>query len=176
VALPLREAALRSTRSRRDRGRPFAATVFWGSPKYLRQLPPPLRRLFDEARDFCIRSGFTVVVHGPGECGLLSVASSDGFEKFQEAGLDCHILLQVVSSRVHAIAVERLAAPTEAPVSLTEQERVCLNWTMRGKTAWEISQILNRSRPTIDFHLQKAMRKLGASNKFHPPSKRFRRG
>jgi LuxR family transcriptional regulator, activator of conjugal transfer of Ti plasmids len=150
---------------------------FWGSPEYLRQLPPPPRRLFDEARDFGIRSGFTVVVHGPGECGLLSVASSDGFEKFREAAIDCHVLLQVVSSRVHAIAVERLAAQTEkAPVSLTEHERVCLNWTMQGKTAWEISQILNRSRPTIDFHLQKAMRKLSASNKFHAAFKALQAG
>jgi DNA-binding CsgD family transcriptional regulator len=150
---------------------------FWGSAEYLRQLPPPPRRLFDEARDFNIRSGFTVVVHGPGECGLFSVASSDGFEKLEEIALDSQILLQVVSSRVHAIAVERLVAQAEpVPVSLTEHERVCLSWTMRGKTAWEISQILNRSRPTIDFHLQKAMRKLSASNKFHAAFKALQAG
>ena len=144
------------------------APFFWGSAEYLRQLPSLPRRLFDEAGEFGIRSGFTVVVHGPGECGLMSIASSDSFEKFRGVALDGQIPLQIVSSKVHAIAVERFVARTASTVTpLTEQERLCLSWTMRGKTAWEISQILNRSRPTVDFHLQKAMRKLSASNKFH---------
>jgi DNA-binding CsgD family transcriptional regulator len=144
------------------------APFFWGSAEYLRQLPTLSRRLFDEAGDFGIRSGFTVVVHGPAEYGLLSVASSDSFENFRGVAQDGQIPLQIVSSKVHAIAVERFVArPTSTAIPLTEQERICLSWTMRGKTAWEISQILNRSRPTVDFHLQKAMRKLSASNKFH---------
>ena len=150
---------------------------FWGSAEYLQQLSPTPRRLFDEARDFGIRSGFTVPVHGPGDCGLFSVSSSIGFENFQEAALGNQIVLQVMSSRIHAVAVERFVARAElAPVKLTEHERVCLSWTMRGKTAWEISQIVNRSRPTIDFHLQKAMRKLGASNKFHAAFKALQAG
>jgi LuxR family transcriptional activator of conjugal transfer of Ti plasmids len=150
---------------------------FWGSAEYLQQLSPVPRRLFDEARDFGICSGFTVPVHGPGDCGLFSVSSSVGFENFQEAALGSQVLLQVMSSQIHAIAVERLVAQAElAPVKLTEHERVCLSWTMRGKTAWEISQIVNRSRPTIDFHLQKAMRKLGASNKFHAAFKALQAG
>jgi DNA-binding CsgD family transcriptional regulator len=98
----------------------------------------------------------------------MSIASSDSFEKFRGVALDGQIPLQIVSSKIHAIAVERFVARTASTATpLTEQERLCLSWTMRGKTAWEISQILNRSRPTVDFHLQKAMRKLSASNKFH---------
>jgi DNA-binding CsgD family transcriptional regulator len=150
---------------------------FWGDAEYLRQLSPAPRRLFDEAGDFGIRSGFTVPVHGPGDCGLFSVSSSGGFEDFREAALDSHVLLQVMGSQIHAIVVERLVAQGElAPIKLTEHERVCLSWTLRGKTAWEISQIVNRSRPTIDFHLQKAMRKLGASNKFHAAFKALQAG
>ena len=150
---------------------------FWGNAEYLRQLPPVPRRLFDEAGDFGIRSGFTVPVHGPAECGLFSVSSSGGFDKFQEAVLGSRVLLQVMGSQIHALAVERLVRPAQvAPIDLTEHERVCLSWTMRGKTAWEISQIVNRSRPTIDFHLQKAMRKLGASNKFHAAFKALQAG
>jgi LuxR family transcriptional regulator, activator of conjugal transfer of Ti plasmids len=150
---------------------------YWGSPEYLQRLPPSPRRLFDEARDFGIQTGFTVVVHGPGECGLLSVASSEGGERLREAVDESQILLQVVSSKIHALAVERLSGETDTnAASLTEQERVCLSWTVRGKTAWEISQILSRSRPTVDFHLQKAMRKLGASNKVHAAFKALQAG
>jgi LuxR family transcriptional activator of bioluminescence operon/LuxR family quorum-sensing transcriptional regulator LasR len=34
-----------------------------------------------------------------------------------------------------------------------------------GKTNWEISQILKVSERTIVFHMQNAMRKLGARNR-----------
>lgn len=151
---------------------------FWGNTEYLRQLSARPRRLFDEARDFGIRSGFTVPIYGPaGECGLFSVSSDSRFDAFQEAALGNRILLQLVGAQVHATIVERLIAqPGVAAVKLTEHERVCLSWTIRGKTAWEISQILNRSRPTIDFHLQKAIRKLGATNKVHAAFKALQAG
>lgn len=149
---------------------------FWGSAEYLRRLAPPPRRLFDEARDFGINSGYTVVVHGPAECGLLSVSSSDD-RRLREAVVESEILLQVVSSKIQAVALDRLVDKGAGLAgALTEQERVCLSWTVQGKTAWEISQILNRSRPTVDFHLQKAMRKLGASNKVHAAFKALQAG
>lgn len=151
---------------------------FWGSAEYLRQLPPSRRRVFDEARTFGIRSGFTVPVHGPGgECGLFTVSCSGGIGDCEGAAEGSRLLLQVLGAQAHAVVVERLTGHAEAaPVSLTEHERVCLSWTMRGKTAWEIAQILNRSRPTIDFHLQKATRKLGAANKFHAAFKALQAG
>ncbi|MBV9749557.1 MAG: LuxR family transcriptional regulator [Acetobacteraceae bacterium] len=154
--------------------RPF----FWGSSDYLRQLTAPRRRLFEEARHFGIRSGFTVPVHGPsGECGLFSTSSADGMAHFEDAARNSYYLLQVVGPQVHAVIMERLLGRQKLhPVTLTEHERVCLGWTMRGKTAWEISQILGRSRPTIDFHLQKAIRKLDAANKFHAAFKALQAG
>jgi DNA-binding CsgD family transcriptional regulator len=154
--------------------RPF----FWGSSDYLRQLTAPRRLLFEEARGFGIRSGFTVPVHGPsGECGLFSTSSAGSMNQFEDAARSSYYLLQVIGPQVHAVIMERLRDRQEPdPVTLTEHERVCLGWTMRGKTAWEISQILGRSRPTIDFHLQKAIRKLGAANKFHAAFKALQAG
>jgi DNA-binding CsgD family transcriptional regulator len=153
------------------------APFLWGGADYLRGLPSLARRLFDEAGDFGLRSGFTVVVHGPEECGLFSVASPDDVEAFRGVALAASIPLQIVAAQLHAVAVDRFykrAAPASTP--LTEHERLCLSWTMRGKTAWEISQIVHRSRPTVDFHLQKAMRKLDASNKFHAAFKALQAG
>jgi len=145
--------------------RPF----FWGGAAYLRALPPARRRLFEEARDFRILGGFTVPVHGPGgECGLFSVASASSVAACEEAAHASGPLLQLIGAQLHSAVAERRAAALAAPpVRLTEHERTCLVWTLRGKTAWEIAQIVNRSRPTIDFHLQKAIRKLGAANKSH---------
>jgi DNA-binding CsgD family transcriptional regulator len=154
--------------------RPF----FWGGGDYLSQLSLPRRRLFHEARDFGIRSGFTVPVHGPqGECGLFTTAGADSMDAFADAVHDCRYLLQVLGPQVHAVTVEQVLGRAGCdPVTLTEHERVCLSWTMHGKTAWEIAQILGRSKPTIDYHIQKAIRKLAASNKFHAAFKALQAG
>jgi len=159
-------------------GRTSRKPFFWGGGEYLRRLSPARRRLFHEASDFGISSGFTVPVHGPmGECGLFTIASADPMDDFEQiVGRSLH-LVQVLGARVHTIVVERLLGHAEiAPVSLTEHERVCLSWTMRGKTAWETAQILGRSKPTIDYHIQKAIRKLGAANKLHAAFKALQAG
>lgn len=159
-------------------GRVSRRPFFWGSGDYLSRLSPRRRRLFNEAREFGILSGFTVPVHGPmGECGLFTTASAGAMDGFADAVRASHYLLQVIGPRVHAVVVERLLGLADrGTVALTEHERVCLSWTMRGKTAWEIAQILGRSKPTIDYHIQKAIRKLGATNKFHAAFKALQAG
>jgi DNA-binding CsgD family transcriptional regulator len=50
---------------------------------------------------------------------------------------------------------------------LSFRERECLFWAGLGKTAWETSVILGRSRRTVEFHLANAVKKLRAANKYH---------
>ena len=45
---------------------------------------------------------------------------------------------------------------------LSPREITCLQWIARGKTAWEIGEILSISRRTVVFHLENAKRKLDA--------------
>lgn len=79
-----------------------------------------------------------------------------------------HNLLQA-----HLIALygyERLRALSgRAPAtsSLTAREREVLSWASRGKSAWEIGEVLKISKRTVDEHTQSAIRKLGASNRTH---------
>ena len=47
-------------------------------------------------------------------------------------------------------------------VSLTDRERDCLCWAAKGKSSWEIGQLLNISEPTVKFHLMNTGKKLGA--------------
>jgi DNA-binding CsgD family transcriptional regulator len=49
--------------------------------------------------------------------------------------------------------------------ALTAKEIECLRWCKEGKTNWEIGEILSISEKTVEFHLGKSMRKLGASNR-----------
>jgi len=50
-------------------------------------------------------------------------------------------------------------------VSLSAREAECLRWVSFGKTAKETAAILGKSPRTIEFHLDKAMKKLNAVNK-----------
>jgi LuxR family quorum sensing-dependent transcriptional regulator len=45
---------------------------------------------------------------------------------------------------------------------LTLREREVLAWSAQGKSAWEIGEILNLAKRTVDEHAKTAMRKLGA--------------
>lgn len=45
-------------------------------------------------------------------------------------------------------------------VSLTRREHDCLYWAARGKTSWEIGQILGISERTANFHISNTCAKL----------------
>ena len=46
--------------------------------------------------------------------------------------------------------------------ALTLREREVLAWSAQGKSAWEIGEILNLAKRTVDEHAKTAMRKLSA--------------
>jgi DNA-binding CsgD family transcriptional regulator len=45
-----------------------------------------------------------------------------------------------------------------------EREKEVLTWVARGKTAWEIGQILGISPRTVESYIKTAREKLGATN------------
>jgi DNA-binding CsgD family transcriptional regulator len=81
---------------------------------------------------------------------------------------------------VHAQdAAMRLLVPEanqpERP-ALTPREIEALSWTMEGKTAWEVGQILGISERTAVLHVNNAMHKLGCVNKHQAVLKALRLG
>jgi LuxR family quorum sensing-dependent transcriptional regulator len=50
---------------------------------------------------------------------------------------------------------------------LTSREAEVLVWVARGKSAWEIGEILRITKRTVDEHVRTAVRKIGASNRTH---------
>jgi DNA-binding CsgD family transcriptional regulator len=55
------------------------------------------------------------------------------------------------------------APPTTLP--LTPRELDVLTWVGRGKSSWEIGEILGITKRTVDEHAQAAVHKLGATNR-----------
>jgi DNA-binding CsgD family transcriptional regulator len=60
---------------------------------------------------------------------------------------------------VQAYRANRTAGP------LTPRELEVLTWAARGKSAWEVGEILSISKRTVDEHAVHAMQKLGAVNR-----------
>lgn len=53
----------------------------------------------------------------------------------------------------------------DTAIMLSAREIEVLRWTSDGKTSCEISEILNISERTVNFHVNNAMEKLGTTNK-----------
>jgi len=53
----------------------------------------------------------------------------------------------------------------DAKPKLTKREIECMRWVSEGKTSWEISQILNISERTANFHIANYIEKTGSINR-----------
>jgi DNA-binding CsgD family transcriptional regulator len=113
-----------------------------------------------------VRSAVVTPIHGPeDELAIFAVLGDWNWAEPTAAEIDVRSL-QMLAFRVHATVVEcALKSSGICAVTLTDREKECLVLTAQGKTAWEISRILGRSRGTVNFHLQNAMRKLDSVNK-----------
>ena len=58
-----------------------------------------------------------------------------------------------------------LLPPETAPVKLTPREIECLIWAARGKSSWEIAQILSCAETTVNFHINNAKQKFGVTSR-----------
>ncbi|PHQ60917.1 MAG: hypothetical protein COC03_00800 [Robiginitomaculum sp.] len=158
-------------------GKKSRLPFIWGSDSFLKKFGSDQKIVFYEAREFGVVSGFTIPVHGPnGDCGLFTVASRDTDENFREAIIEYGERLQILGLHAHSLCMTKLARRIKCDeVILTAREKECLLWTAQGKTSAEIASIINRSTPTINYHLQKAMKKLDSVNKYQAVMKAYER-
>jgi LuxR family quorum sensing-dependent transcriptional regulator len=50
---------------------------------------------------------------------------------------------------------------------LSAREIEVLGWVAKGKSAWEVGEILHITKRTVDEHVRTAVQKLGALNRTH---------
>jgi DNA-binding CsgD family transcriptional regulator len=86
--------------------------------------------------------------------------------------------LQLFAVHAQDVALRLLvpAAPQPDFPSLTPRELESLRWTMEGKTAWEVGNILGISERTAVLHVNNATHKLGCINKHQAVLKALRLG
>jgi DNA-binding response OmpR family regulator len=81
-----------------------------------------------------------------------------GADDFVTKPIDFDVLAAIISARLERVARSAIW-PTH--IKLAPRERETLTWAARGKTFSEIGEILGLSRRTVEFHLDRARRKLG---------------
>lgn len=100
--------------------------------------------------------------------GLFSVSGPEAEQPEADVGQPAFRTLLAAAHLVHARILQWRTTKRRRPaVKLSDHERLCLHWTTQGKTAWEVAQIIGRSKATVDFHLRRASAKLDAANKVH---------
>jgi DNA-binding CsgD family transcriptional regulator len=135
--------------------------------------------LWEHQSHFGFATGIAMALHLPGGKHFIL-----GVDRDQPLTSNVIELQRIVADlqlfAVHAQdAAMRLLLPAarqpERP-SLTPREVEALSWTMEGKTAWEVGQILGISERTAVLHVNNAMHKLGCVNKHQAVLKALRLG
>lgn len=136
--------------------------VVWSNQLFMQA-----REMWEDARSHGLRVGWAQASRDPaGAVGLLTLARSA--EPLSRSELDANQAKMAWLAQYTHAAMARLLTPKLAPetqIALTPREKEVLRWTAEGKTSYEISQILDVSERTVNFHVNNAVAKLETSNK-----------
>ncbi|MGE5476707.1 MAG: helix-turn-helix transcriptional regulator [Bacteroidales bacterium] len=132
---------------------------------------PQARQLFAEAAEFGLHDGLCVPIHAAAGISTMSLAVDDR-DLFKPKAARLRQTLHLLALHYHLACERALAGAEPAPPPpakplprLTPREREVLLWTAKGKTGWEIAQILRLAERTVVYHVENAKTKLGASSR-----------
>jgi DNA-binding CsgD family transcriptional regulator len=134
---------------------------------------------WEEQASYGLSNGICLALHMPeGRHFIL------GVERDRPVPMDATELTRVVADlqlfAVHAqdaalrILIPGALDPTQP--SLTPRELEALRWTMEGKTAWEVGNVLGITERTAALHINNATHKMGCVNKHQAVLKALRMG
>lgn len=139
----------------------------WGSDMRAFATSQAQQRLFEEAAEFSIRCGLTIpIVDRRGCIAAVTFAADEPNPTFLRLAERYEQALQLMATCFHIYVRRKLSGNgTVDGVSLTPREYEYLQWTAKGKSAWEIGCILGIKERTAAFHLDNAKKKLGVRTK-----------
>ncbi len=150
--------------------------IVWNQRTYVEQ---GVGELWEMQASYGYNNGICLALHLPE--GRHFVLGMDRREALPaDPGKLTRMVADVQLFAVHALdSALRVLLPPEQQLDkphLTPRELETLRWTMDGKTAWEVGQILSITERTTVLHLGNAMRKLACNNKHQAVLKALRLG
>ena len=112
-----------------------------------------------------IGDGYTIPANVPGEMlGSFSFAVEAGRRFPREFELACQLIGAFAFEAARRLTDPRGLSIHHLPI-LTDRQRDCVLWAARGKTDWEIAQILGVSHETVIQHLKHARERYGVQKR-----------
>ena len=73
-----------------------------------------------------------------------------------------------ISQSTRPIQVALTVTPTPKPprITLTRREKEALQWSIKGKSSWEISRIFDCTEAGVNYHFSNIRRKFGVSSRW----------
>jgi LuxR family quorum sensing-dependent transcriptional regulator len=133
----------------------------WSEVPYPRGMNSRAEEVMNVARDFGMIEGFLVpIVRSSGFHACVTMAGRS-VDLDPSAKRVVHVISMFAHARISALGGNK----AHGPVALTSTEREILSWTAAGKSSWEIAQILNIAKSTVDTLANRAAKKLDAVNR-----------
>ncbi len=126
--------------------------------------------IWEKQAPFGYKTGIAVALHLPNHRHfLIGVDREQALPKDQRrlTRLMADLQLLAVHAQSAAAALLIPASNDVADPKLTQRELEVLRWTMEGKSAWAVGEILGVSENTVNFHLRNIFKKLEVSSKHH---------
>ncbi|MFC3712080.1 LuxR C-terminal-related transcriptional regulator [Sphingoaurantiacus capsulatus] len=153
----------------------FASPVpfTWGEIE-ARPLPPVQRRLFENARSNGFHDALVVPAHGANGDIWAVILLSPAPIRLTPGARATLVAAAGLFATTGATLAKLHTEPAVSP--LTKREAQCLGWAARGKSDWEIAQILGIGDKTVNMHIDGARRKLGVQSRSQAAITAWRRG
>ncbi len=154
----------------------YSMPIIWGQDTYAAQ---GLGDKWEEQARFGYRHGIAMALHMPeGRHFFLGVDRDQPVppDPAEITRLVADLQLFAVHAQDAALRILTPVASSPGAPSLTPRELETLRWTMEGKTAWEVGNLLGISERTAALHVNNATHKLGCVNKHQAVLKALRLG
>jgi len=123
--------------------------------------------LWEDANSFGLSHGWAQSSFSQsGVSGMLTLARSH--EPISDSELSSKTPLLVWFNQLAQIGLQEFLLPeivNTSRIKLTARETEIMRWTADGKTAYEVSVILDITERTVNFHLNNVINKFGVNNK-----------
>jgi LuxR family quorum-sensing system transcriptional regulator CciR len=137
----------------------------WADVPHLIDITPKQKLILEEAANQGLIEGFTIPVNIPGEfSGSCSFAARRSLDLPQDYLLVAQLIGAFAFNAARRLKKIGLVYPMQIR-NLTQRQRDCLIWAIRGKTDWEIGRILGLNEETVSRHLDMARARYGVTKR-----------
>lgn len=132
--------------------------------RHVRRSSREVRRFYSLATDFGIRSGVSIPIRTSyGRTAMITLASDRRQAEIPSAWEPLEAALALAYIHIH-LSLAAASPLKGGDVSLSTQESTSLSWSSHGKSMNVIAELLGIKPRTVQFYLDNARDKLGASN------------